>query len=167
MKKLKKAALGYIASNLTHAEVGALEEIFKKMDTNGDGHITLTDLDEAIAKGSLPQSVQDDLREMRHDLALSDEDRLNYRDFVAATMDRSLALRDDNMKKAFEHFKHTDADHLTVDDLMEIFGAEGHAQDVMKLLDTDGDGKVSYEDFRRAIAESMEDEDDSEILSLH
>jgi calcium-dependent protein kinase len=44
MKKLKKAALGFIASNLTQTEVGTLEEIFKALDQNGDGTIALTDL---------------------------------------------------------------------------------------------------------------------------
>lgn len=173
MKKLKKAALGCIAQNLTHAEVGQLEEIFRSMDTNHDGHITLTDLDTAIKQGNFSGSIQDDLKDVRMDLALSGSDKLKWRDFCAATMDRSLALREDNVKMAFEHFKHTDADHLTLEDLAEIFGGESHAREVMDLLDTDGDGKVSYDDFRQMLAESMEDdsdadaEEDSDINSLH
>jgi calcium-dependent protein kinase len=157
MKKLKKAALGYIASKLTQAEVGNLEQLFKAMDKNGDGSITLTDLDEALAKGNFNADIQEDLRAMRHDLTVSDEDTINYKDFVAATMDSSLAMRDDNMKMAFEHFKHTDADYLTSDDLAEIFG-DAHAQEMMHLLDTDGDDLVSYEDFRRVLAQSLEED---------
>jgi calcium-dependent protein kinase len=162
MKKLKKAALGYIASNLTQAEVGTLEEIFQSLDQNRTGHITLTELDEAIEKGKFNAQVLQDLRQLRQDLSLSDEEQMNYRDFLAATMDRSLAMREDNMKKAFDHFKHSSdagANHLTLQDLSDIFGGEGHAQEIMTLLDHDGDGKVSYEDFRHAVAESMEDEE--------
>ena len=52
MKKLKKAALGYIAANLTQQEVGALEDAFRALDKNGDGYITLTELDDAIDQGN-------------------------------------------------------------------------------------------------------------------
>lgn len=170
MKKLKKAAFGYIAANLTQAEVGALEEQFRELDRNNDGHITLTELDDAISLGTLNGQVLTRMRELRHELAVSDEEKLNWRDFLAMTMDRSLAVRDDNIKLAFEHFKHTDADYLTVSDLAEIFGGESQAREIMTLLDADGDGKVSYEDFKYALVESLdetEEDEDSDHLHIH
>ena len=110
-------------------------------------------------RGTSSQHVKvEDVRELRQNLALSDEDRLNWKDFVAATMDQSVAMREDNMKMAFEHFKHTDADYLTLSDLADIFEGETQAKEIMVLLDSDGDGKVSFEDFRHAMAESMEED---------
>ena len=53
MKKLKKHALGYIASNLTQEQVGYLGEIFRSIDEGGDGVLTLNELDQAIARGKL------------------------------------------------------------------------------------------------------------------
>jgi calcium-dependent protein kinase len=161
MKKLKKAALGYIAVNLTQEEVGTLEEIFNSLDTNKNGLITLQELDKAITQGNFSENVLDDLRALRSDLALSGDQELNYRDFVASTMDRSVALRDDNVKKAFDHFGNNNVEYLTVDDLSEIFGGNAQALEVMMVLDTDRDGKVYYEDFKHALVESL-DEDDVE-----
>ena len=161
MKKLKKAALCYIATNLTQEEVGTLEGIFNSMDKNSDGHISLKELDEAIAQGNFSENILHDLRGLRTDLAISGDQQLNWRDFVASTMDRSLALREDNMKLAFEHFRHTDAEYLTIDDLAEIFGGRAQAREVMAaVLDTDKDGKVSFEDFRQALAEIMDNEEE-------
>lgn len=51
MQKLKKAALSDIASHLTEEEVGILGEIFKTIDKDADGTLTLKDLDEALAYG--------------------------------------------------------------------------------------------------------------------
>lgn len=157
MKKLKKAALNCIASNLTHAEVGALDEIFKKMDKAGTGKIAIADVDEAIAKGNTNEQAIQDLRSMRRRLSLADNEKIDYRGFVAMTMDRSVAMQEDNVKMAFEHFRRSGADYLTMSDLAEIFGGEARAQDVLSILDMDGDGKVSYEDFRHAVVESMEE----------
>jgi calcium-dependent protein kinase len=168
MKKLKKAALGYIASNLTQAEVGTLKELFQSMDKNGDGHIYLSELDRAIARGRFSETILHDLQELRTDLAISGDQQINWRDFVASTMDRSIALREDNMRMAFEHFGHSNAEYLTIDDLAEIFGGKAQAREVMAVLDTDRDGKVSFEDFRHAIVESMDDEGeetDTDVVS--
>jgi EF-hand domain len=49
MQKLKKAAFSDIAAHLTAEEVGSLGETFKKIDKDGDGTLTLKDLDEALA----------------------------------------------------------------------------------------------------------------------
>jgi calcium-dependent protein kinase len=156
MKKLRKAALGYIATNLTNDEVGKLEEIFRTMDTNGDGIISMTDLDNAIAQGNFNQHIQADLRKLRTNFAISDENTLNWKTFVASTMDRSLAMRSDNMRMAFDHFKHTDLDYLTLEDLVEIFEGEAPAKEIMDLLDEDGDGQVTYEEFCHAVLETFE-----------
>jgi calcium-dependent protein kinase len=51
MKKLRKAALVVIASNLTQEEVGSLGDIFRRIDKDGDGVMTLTELDDAISRG--------------------------------------------------------------------------------------------------------------------
>jgi calcium-dependent protein kinase len=51
MQKLKKAALVLIAGCLTQAEVADLGEIFRQVDKQGDGVMTLTELDDAISRG--------------------------------------------------------------------------------------------------------------------
>ena len=52
MQKLKKAALVLIAGNLTQAEVGDLGEMFRRIDKQGDGVMTLTELDDAMSRGT-------------------------------------------------------------------------------------------------------------------
>jgi len=73
-------------------------------------------------------------------------------------------MREDNIRMVFDHFKHgAEADHLKYDDVVEIFGGEAQAQEIMQFLDSDKDGVISFEDFRKAVEESMaEDLDDEE-----
>jgi calcium-dependent protein kinase len=51
MQKLQKAALTWIATHVTNDEVTQLKDVFKKIDTNNDGTITLEELDECIKAG--------------------------------------------------------------------------------------------------------------------
>jgi calcium-dependent protein kinase len=162
MKKLKKAALGHIAGHLTQSELGALEETFRSLDHNGDGTITVDDLKAAIEQGDFTTELKESLSELRRELSLTGEAKLNYKDFVAATIDRNLAMREDNIRVAFDHFRHTEADYLTLEDLSDVFGREAPAKELMNFLDYDGDGKISFEDFRHAVAETFDEDDDAE-----
>jgi len=51
MQKLKKEVLGFIVSKLTVAEVGSLGDLFKSIDFNNDGIMTLEDVDIALEEG--------------------------------------------------------------------------------------------------------------------
>lgn len=156
LQKLKKAALVVIASNLTHDQVGSLGDIFRRIDQAGDGTMTLTELDNAIAHGNFSKEIQSELSAMKEELALSDSDTLNWKAFLAAAMDKNLVLREDKIKIAFDHFKHSDTDYLTLDDFKAIFESGGQALEIFNYLDSDRDGKVSFEDFRCAMEESVD-----------
>jgi calcium-dependent protein kinase len=89
---------------------------------------------------------------------MNKDQKIDWRDFVASTIDRSVVLREDNMRRAFEHFRHSHAEYITIDDLADIFGSKVHAHEVMDMLDIEHEGKVSYENFRLAIVESMDND---------
>ncbi len=73
-------------------------------------------------------------------------------------MDKKLVMREDKIRMAFNHFKHSDTNFLTRADLVDLFDGEAQLQDVMPFLDADGDGRVSFEDFQHAIKETIEED---------
>lgn len=157
MQKLKKAALVTIAQNLTHEQVGSLEDVFQKVDRGGKGRLSLTDFHDSIIRENLPVELQAELVAMKEDLSLSDDDTLNWRAFLAATVDKNLVMREDKIRYAFDHFVHSEnKDYLTIVDFDSIFEGDTQGKEVFKFLDTDGDGKVLFEDFRRAMEESID-----------
>jgi Ca2+-binding EF-hand superfamily protein len=92
---------------------------------------------------------------LKEELKLSDTDTLNWKAFLAATMDKNLVIREDKIKFAFDHFKHSDTDHLILQDFIAIFESEAQAKEIFEFLDSDRDGKVSFEDFRNAMEERI------------
>ena len=185
MQKLKKAALVVIASKLTQNEVGSLGDIFRRIDKEGDGLMTLTELDDAISRGKpiceqgsfevpaglvaktslllnflfigqFPAEIQQNINTMKEELSLTGNDTLNWKAFLAATLDKNLVMREDKIRVAFDHFKHSDADHLTLSDFASIFEGEAQAKEIFDYLDNDRDGKVSFDDFRNALEECID-----------
>ena len=154
MQKLKKAALGYIATHLNPSEVGELEGMFQKIDADHDGVFSLREMDEALAEECFPDHLQSELRKLRDDLRLTGEDSVNWRDFSAAMMDKKYAMRDDKIREAFDHFRRSgDGQTLLVSDLIEIFGGEEEMKEIIdhEHLDDNHDGEIRFEDFKRMI----------------
>jgi len=147
MNKLQKAALAHIATHLTHAEVGTLEEIFRAIDTDGDGTLTISELTNALKNGNFSMDVCAEISDMLEAMKINGEESLNWKDFAAATMDKSLALREDKIRSAFNYFDKGKRGSITVKDLSAVFGNSGQAQEIMKDVDIDGDGTISYEEF--------------------
>jgi len=158
MQKLKKAALADIASSLTQEEVGTLEDIFRSIDKDGDGTMTLQDLTDALERENFPVKVMEDLKDLREDLSLSGTDKIKWKEFLAATMDKNLAIREDKVHLAFDHFKRSNSQTLQLSDLIGILGGEAQAREIIGFVDSDGDGKISFEDFYGAIKESVEED---------
>lgn len=48
--KLKKAVVTFICSRMKDDEVASLKEVFQAMDSNGDGHLTLEEMSNGMAK---------------------------------------------------------------------------------------------------------------------
>jgi len=155
MQKLKKAALAWLAANSTNDDITALKNVFKKIDVNNDGTLTLQELDSCLEEAHFAPNVAYELRQLREELALSGEDSLNWRDFIALMMDKSLVMKEDNLRMVFEHFKKSDPDHIVVSDIVDLVGgSEKHAMEIMKMVDNNSDGRIDFNEFRKM----MEDE---------
>lgn len=132
--------------------------VAERRESRSDTHNSFSAME-----GNFPANVQDDLRALRDKLSLSEDSTLNWKDFLSGTIGKTLAKREDNIRMVFNHFKHgADADHLKYEDVVEIFGGESQAQEIMQFLDSDGDGVISFEDFRKAVEESLEEDLDDE-----
>ncbi len=95
-----------------------------------------------------------DLRALRNDLSLSGEDSLNWRDFIASMLDKSLITKEDNLRMVFEHFKKSDQNYIIMSDIVDLVGGEKQAMQIMKSVDANSDGRIDFNEFRKM----MEDE---------
>jgi len=131
-----------------------VKDLFKKIDVNNDGNITLQELDACLSDANNSPSVISDLQNLREGLRLSGEDSLKWRDFIAMTMDRNLAFQEDNLEMVFEHFKSSGRDHLVISDIVDLVGgSEKQAMEIMKMVDENSDGRIDFSEFRKMMQE--------------
>eukprot|EP00897_Mesotaenium_endlicherianum_P007841 jgi/Mesen1/7085/ME000369S06408 len=147
MNKLKKMALRVIAENLSEEEVQGLQEMFHMMDTDGSGTITLDELRAGLHKiGS--QLGEAEVRALLEAADVDGNGMIDYQEFVAATMHMQKVDTESHLKAAFNHFDKDGSGYIDIDELEECLGAtKGVLNDIISEVDTDNDGRISYQEF--------------------
>eukprot|EP00435_Cladocopium_sp_Y103_P011757 s666_g3.t1 len=75
------------------------------------------------------------------------DDDIQYSEFLAAMMASRIALHDELLKDAFRRFDTENSGYIRREDLFKVLESESEALQVMKELDVNQDGKISYEEF--------------------
>jgi calcium-dependent protein kinase len=148
MGKLQKAALAHIATHLTGKEIENLRAIFHALDVNNDGTLTLEELNIALEGNEFNPDVTEEIKDIIETMKVNKKASLNWRDFAAATMDRSVAFREDKIRMAFDHFDRSHRGTISLTDLQSVFGTEAQANEIMGEFVVKNSGVISFEEFK-------------------
>eukprot|EP00891_Asterochloris_glomerata_P002436 jgi/Astpho2/2436/fgenesh1_pm.00044_%23_18_t len=151
MNKLKKAALMVMARNLSHDEISGLRQLFKSIDLDNSGTITVDELKAAVNK--MGNKIQDEDLQML--MAAADVDSsgsIDYEEFVAATVNLSKLEKEENFMQAFRTFDKDNSGYITSDEVESVLTSLGSSglEDTKSLIeqyDSNHDGKIDYAEF--------------------
>ena len=80
---------------------------------------------------------------------VSGDQQIDYREFIAATMQRQLYLREENVRKVFEHLDVDDSGDISVENLVALTGSKKKAEELIGEGDLDHSKTISYEEFKK------------------
>ncbi len=165
MKKLKKAALGHLAAHLNPTEIEHLGKVFKSIHKEDEsGSVTLKELDTALTSEGFSRDLLQRLRNLREDLSLTGDERVNWKDFLDAMMDKSLLLKEDKIRLAFDLFRKRENHSLRLDELYSVLGGEKATRDIIDIDHLRKQGFVSYEEFKDKLTCSFTEVEFEEIV---
>ncbi|KAG5628627.1 hypothetical protein H5410_000344 [Solanum commersonii] len=150
MNKLKKIAVRVIAESLSAEEIAGLKEMFKMIDTDNSGNITLEELKNGLER------VGADLKdsEITSLMQAADTDNsgtIDYGEFIAAMLHLNKIQKEDHMYAAFSYFDQDGSGYITKDELQqacEKFGMSNiPIEELMREVDQDNDGRIDYNEF--------------------
>lgn len=152
MNKLKKRALRVIAEHLSAEEAAGFKEGFHVMDTSNRGKINIDELRVGLRK--LGHQVPDSDLEVLMEVGDVDKDGyLDYGEFVAISVHLRKMGNEEHLLKAFEFFDRNKSRYIEMDELRDALAdeIETNSEDVINAImhdvDTDKDGRISYEEF--------------------
>uniref|UniRef100_A0A6P6FZF7 non-specific serine/threonine protein kinase n=1 Tax=Ziziphus jujuba TaxID=326968 RepID=A0A6P6FZF7_ZIZJJ len=152
MNKLKKRALGVIAEHLSVEEVAGIKEAFQMMDNGNKGKINIEEL--RIGLHKLGQQIPDpDLQILMEAADVDRDGALNYGEFVAVSVHLRKMANDEHLHKAFSFFDLNQSGYIEIEELRSALNDEVDSNSeevinaIMQDVDTDKDGRISYEEF--------------------
>ncbi|KAF7047307.1 hypothetical protein CFC21_056250 [Triticum aestivum] len=152
MNRFKKKAMRVIAEHLSAEEVEVIKEMFALMDTDNNGRVTLDELKAGLAR--VGSKLAEPEMELLMEAADVDGDGyLDYAEFVAITIHLQRLSNDQHLRKAFLFFDRDSSGYIERPELADALADDsGKADDavvdhVLQEVDTDKDGRVSFEEF--------------------
>ncbi|KAI3706667.1 hypothetical protein L6452_24564 [Arctium lappa] len=152
MYKLKKRALRVVAEHLSVEEMAGMKEEFRMIDTGNKGRVNLEELQIGLPK--LGHQINDaDLQILMESADVDKDGTLNLGEFVAVTLHLKRLANDEHLHKAFNFFDKDHNGYIEVEELRQALSEEGDDTNedainvIMHDVDTDKDGRISYEEF--------------------
>ncbi|KAF5750209.1 putative calcium-dependent protein kinase [Tripterygium wilfordii] len=154
MNKLKKRALKVIAEHLSVEEIADVKEGFDVMDVNKSGKINIDDLRVGLHKLG-HQMNHTDLQTLMEAADVDRDGYLNYSEFATISIHLKRVGDDEHLQKAFEFFDQNQSEYIEHEELRDALADELHSHSngeevingIMHEVDTDKDGRISYEEF--------------------
>eukprot|EP00747_Dinoflagellata_sp_TGD_P110951 gnl/TRDRNA2_/TRDRNA2_171102_c1_seq2.p1 gnl/TRDRNA2_/TRDRNA2_171102_c1~~gnl/TRDRNA2_/TRDRNA2_171102_c1_seq2.p1 ORF type:complete len:527 (-),score=95.21 gnl/TRDRNA2_/TRDRNA2_171102_c1_seq2:138-1718(-) len=155
--KFRKSAYAIIARHLDDSDIGELRDIFTRLDRNGDGTLTLQEMQEGCEAAGLDsedvQAIFDKIDPDHCDAAI------DYTEFLSASMDETSLLGEKACWEAFRVFDRRGSGKISKTDLCEMLSGDSpmvkHAtridpimvDEIMRDCDLDGDGEINFSEF--------------------
>eukprot|EP00268_Persea_americana_P015292 TRINITY_DN1698_c0_g2_i4.p1 TRINITY_DN1698_c0_g2~~TRINITY_DN1698_c0_g2_i4.p1 ORF type:complete len:531 (+),score=93.01 TRINITY_DN1698_c0_g2_i4:954-2546(+) len=152
MNKFKKKALRVVAEHLSVEEVAGIKDMFHMMDTNDSGNITFDELKVGLQK--IGQQVPDpDVQMLMEAADVDGNGTLDYGEFVTVSIHLKKIGNDEHIRKAFSYFDQNQSGYIEIDELrVALVDDLGSDQEevidaIIRDVDTDKDGRISYDEF--------------------
>ncbi|OEL16917.1 Calcium-dependent protein kinase 13 [Dichanthelium oligosanthes] len=152
MNRFKRRALRVIADHLSAEEVEDIKEMFKVMDTDNDGIVSYEELKNGITKfGS--HLAESEVQMLIEAVDTNGRGALDYGEFLAVSLHLQRMANDEHLRRAFLFFDKDGNGFIEPEELQEALVEDGGADsmdvvnDILHEVDTDKDGKISYEEF--------------------
>ncbi|KAJ6793627.1 calcium-dependent protein kinase 13-like [Iris pallida] len=152
MNRFKRRALRVIADHLSTEEVEGIKEVFKKIDTDNDGIVSCEELKSGLVKFGT-HLVESEVQMLIEAVDMNGTGKLNYGEFAAISLHLQKMANDEHLRKAFSYFDKDGNGYIEPEELREALAEDGAvdsmdvANDILQEVDTDKDGRISYEEF--------------------
>jgi len=165
MNKLQKSIISFVSYRYTFTQTKELTDIFKSIDKNSDGVLTMTEFKEGLdyfnSKIGLNLN-EEELALLFEGIDLDKSGTINYNEFLASTLDYKKELKLEHIYEAFKSFDSDKNGKISLKEISDIIKPINdedidYLDELIKSIDLNGDGEIDFDEFLCCLGYQMVD----------
>lgn len=154
--QLQKLAMNALARSLNDKEIQELKDLFVALDENGDGQLTLEELNAGLGQAGLAEAAAK-LATIMDECDADGNGVIDYTEFIAATVDKKRVMQEDACWQAFRMFDLDNSGRIDKTELSKVLDQEDvqealhidadSLKSILSEVDQDGDGEIDFDEF--------------------
>jgi calcium-dependent protein kinase len=154
-EKLKQASFSFIATQLlSKSEKQNLGNIFKEIDANGDGKLSIEEVLNGYEKFFGQNKSEEDIVKMFNSVDTDASGFIDYSEFVVASISEKQMLSNEKLQAAFRMFDKDNSGSISSEEIKQVLGFgralnEEQVEKIIREVDENGDNEISFEEFSK------------------
>lgn len=155
--KLREAVYSFIISQfISLKETRLLREIFRTLDKNGDGKISIDELTEQYSETLGSEEAKKEAQRIMNEVDTDNNGYIDYTEFLKVNLDSQKVLSSENLKHAFRMFDRDDSGTITASELKMVLQGDLESEDyvwseIVAMVDQNSDGEIDLQEFQDMI----------------
>jgi len=155
---MQQAALTYIVTQLSSKnEMKELQQTFNEIDKDNDGSISREEMFNAykllMASQMNDESIKEEVERIFSTADRDGDGTLSFNEWQTAGANKNQVLQDQKLRQAFEMFDKDGSGQISREEVKVVlgtgkFGSDKAWDDIIKEVDVNGDGEISFDEFK-------------------
>ena len=148
---VQKSIINFTAFHLTSRETKDFVEMFKSLDENSDGVLSIDEIKKGVEQSKFGTKGENIVK-MFEEMDIDKNGLINYTEFISALMDYEK-IKENQLLECFNSYDTDDSGKISFKEFCDMIKPETEEEkkelkDLYDQFDTDGDGEISLKEFK-------------------
>jgi len=148
---VQKSIINFTAFHLTSRETKEFVEMFKSLDENSDGVLSIDEIKKGVEQCKFGNKG-DNIVKIFEEMDVDKNGLVNYTEFISALMDYEK-IKENQLLECFNSYDADDSGKISFKEFCEMIKPQSEEEkkelkELYDKFDTDGDGEISLKEFK-------------------
>jgi calcium-dependent protein kinase len=150
---VQKSVINFRAFHMTTSEAQEFIDIFKLIDENSDGVLTIDEIKNGIKHCKFNFKInEDNLIKLFNDMDIDKNGLINYTEFVSALMDYEKSIKQEHLIACFQNYDEDHSGKISFKEFCRILRPQNEIErkelkELYDRFDDNGDGEIDINEF--------------------